>query len=157
MSGGREEHAYELSPVGLPGRDRVLVADGQVDRIQRDRVAPSRSRRARPLPRRRRRPRRRCSSSGGSGRLAVEEALVVRRVVLLVETGREAEIRQLDVAVLVDQDVVRLDVAARAWGVLFPRSATVLLLAGEKCRARTHRWMKPSLWTASIARTHSAM
>lgn len=85
---------YELASVGLPGRNRVLAADGEVDRVERDRVAPVvgrlRGRRA-----------------------AVEQALVVRRVVLLVEAGRESKVGQLDVPVLVDQDVVRLDVAVR--------------------------------------------
>ena len=48
------------------------------------------------------------------GRLAVEQTLVVGRVVLLVEAGGETKVGQLDVAVLVDEDVVGLDVAARS-------------------------------------------
>lgn len=41
---------------------------------------------------------------------AAEQALVVGRVVLLVEAGREAKVGQLDVAGAVDEDVVGFDV-----------------------------------------------
>jgi len=42
----------------------------------------------------------------------IQETLVVARLVLLMEPGGKTEIGQLDMPVLVDQDVVRLDVSA---------------------------------------------
>lgn len=41
----------------------------------------------------------------------MQELLVVRGLVLLVEAGREAEIGQLDVSAAVEKDVVGFDVA----------------------------------------------
>ena len=43
---------------------------------------------------------------------AAEQLLIVGRLVLLVEAGREAEVGELEVAVAVEEDVVGLDVAA---------------------------------------------
>lgn len=68
---------------------------------------------------------------------AVEQALVVRRVVLLVEAGREAKVRQLDVPVLVDQDVVRLDVAVRRMDPLDQYAARLKRAEVEARRRRT--------------------
>jgi hypothetical protein len=48
----------------------------------------------------------------GGGILVIEQALVVGRVVLLVEAGREAKVGELDVAVLVNEDIIGFDVAA---------------------------------------------
>ena len=81
---GRVRH----DPTGLtPGVNRGPVADRQVYLVQRDRVPVARL-----------------------VRLAREQFLVVRVVVQGVEAGREAEVGQLDVAVLVKEDVVRFDV-----------------------------------------------
>lgn len=51
-----------------------------------------------------------------SGIPTAEQALVVGRVVLLVEAGREAKVGQLDVAGAVDQDVVGFDITVGAEG-----------------------------------------
>lgn len=66
---------------------------------------------------------------------------------LLVEASREAEVREFDVSVLVDQDVIRLDVSKEQASV----AGCTLSNSG------THRWIKPMLCTASMAKTHSAM
>lgn len=84
----------EFAPVRLPRRDRIFRIDRQVDRVDHDRV-PAAVHRTRDRP-----------SPFGT----FQQALVVRRVVLFVEPGRETEIRQLDVSVLVDQNVVGFDV-----------------------------------------------
>lgn len=47
----------------------------------------------------------------GRGGRAVQELLVVRGLVLLVEAGGEAEVGQLDVSTAVEEDVVGFDVA----------------------------------------------
>lgn len=41
----------------------------------------------------------------------IQKALVVRRVVLLVEAGGKTEVGQLDMTILVDQNVVGFDIA----------------------------------------------
>jgi len=46
----------------------------------------------------------------------IQETLVVTRVVLFMEPGGEAEIGQLDMTVLVNQDIVRLDVSVAGRG-----------------------------------------
>jgi hypothetical protein len=68
--------------------------------------------------------------------------------VLLVEARREAKVGELDVALGVDEDVVRLDVAAQG---------PVSLATRRRSVRAAHRWMKPSLWMPSSASTHSAM
>lgn len=91
----------QLPPVRLPRRDRVLRAHRQMNRVDHHRV-PRPSSRVIRLSRRRTRhvP-------------SVEQALVVGRVVLLLESCRETEVRELDVASGVDEDVVGFDVSAR--------------------------------------------
>jgi hypothetical protein len=99
----KEEKTHQFPPVRLPSRDRILTRHRQVDRVERNRVPPTIARRPRPRSPTCRIP-------------ALEQALVVRRVVLLVEAGRESEVGELDVTVFVDQDVVGFDVAVRGGG-----------------------------------------
>jgi hypothetical protein len=89
--------AYELPTVRLPSRDLVLARHSQMDRVDHHAV-----------PRRLR--------SGRRGRdtiRGIQETLIVARVVLLMEPGGKAEIRQLDVSVLVNQNIIRFDVSVR--------------------------------------------
>jgi hypothetical protein len=51
------------------------------------------------------------SGRGDNASRRVEQTLVVRRVMLLVESRRQAKIREFDMAVFVDQDIVGLDVS----------------------------------------------
>ena len=78
--------AYEFPTVRLPGRYLVLAGHGQVDGVDHHAV-----------PRRLR---------GGGWRCyairRIQEALVVARVVLFMESSGKAEIRQLDMPILVD-------------------------------------------------------
>ena len=46
----------------------------------------------------------------------IQETLVVTRVVLLMEPSRKTEIGQLDMTILVNQDIVRLDVSVTGRG-----------------------------------------
>ena len=87
--------AYKLPTICLPRRNLVLVRHCEIDGIHHDAV-----------PR---------SLSGCGGRLHgvvwVQQPLVVTRIVLFVEARRQPKVRQFDVAVLVDEDIVRLDIA----------------------------------------------
>lgn len=51
-------------------------------------------------------------SRGGRGNAirGVKQALVVTGIVLFMEPGRQTEIRQLDVSIFVNEDVIRLDI-----------------------------------------------
>jgi hypothetical protein len=69
--------------------------------------------------------------------------------VLLVETGREAEIGQLDVTETVNENVIGFDVAEMVSYLVVQRAI--------QSRQLTNRWMKPKLWTASMAKIHSAI
>lgn len=51
------------------------------------------------------------ANSTGTGGLGRQQVLVVRRIMLLVETSREAEISKLDVTTTIKQDIVRFDVS----------------------------------------------
>lgn len=115
-----------------PSVDLVAVGHGEVDCVDHDRVAGTRVV---------------LLFAGGIG-AAFEETLVIVLVVRLVKTGREAEVRELDVAIFIDEDVVGFDITEDN---KFPGPKT----SGEGFRA--HRWMNPNLWTASIAQTHCAM
>lgn len=115
----------ELATRLAPSVDLVAVAHGELDLVEGDGLAVC-LRRAAPAVR--------------------HELLVVRSVVLLVETGGESEVGELDVTTAVEKDVVRLDVAG-----------SVSTNGNQIGPEYTHRWMKPSLWTASIARVISAM
>lgn len=115
-------------PAGLaPGVDLVAVGDRQLDLVDADRVAVL---------------------VDGLRAVRRHELLIVRRSVLLGEASRETEVSELNVSASVQEDIVGLDV-------------TVVWLVNRKpnCPPRkvTYRWMKPSLWTASMARTISAM
>lgn len=87
--------AYKFPTIRLPGRNLILAGHGQVNGIDHHAI-----------------PRRLC---GGRWRRyatrRIQETLVVARIVLLMKPGREAEIRQLDMPILVDQDIIRLDIS----------------------------------------------
>ena len=118
---------HELPPVGLPRGDGVLRAQRERNRVDGNRVAPALLL---------------------LGRVALEQPLVVGAIVLLVEARREAKVGELNVTLGVDEDVVRLDVAAQG---------PVSLGTKRRFMLTAHRWMKPSLWMPSSASTHSAM
>lgn len=87
---------HELASVRLPGSDGV-ARHRQVNRVHHDRIS------------------RACTFVGRWSRWArnittIQKSLVVRRVVLLLETGRKSEIRELDVTRRVDKNIVWLDV-----------------------------------------------
>ena len=88
--GSADGRVGELASRLAPRVDLVAIADRELDLVEVDAVA--------------------VVAGAGFGRLAVHELLVVRRIVLFVETSREAEVCQLDVAMLVKQDVVGFDV-----------------------------------------------
>lgn len=55
----------------------------------------------------------RCLCGGGRGGdtiRGVKEPLVVTGIMLFMEPGRQTEVRQLDVAIFVNEDVVGLDI-----------------------------------------------
>lgn len=91
---------HQLPPVGLPCSDRILRAHRQMNTVDHDRVPILRP--PSTIPTRRRTP---------SATRSVEQARVVGRVVLLLEACRETEVGELDVALGVNEDVVRLDVS----------------------------------------------
>ena len=67
------------------------------------------------IPRRLRGGRRGCNAIRG-----VQKSLVITRIVLLMEPGGKPEIGQLDVAILVNQNVIRFDISTSqmiAWAV----------------------------------------
>lgn len=83
----------------------------------------------------------------GLVRLALQKLLVIVVVMQLVETSRQTEISQLDMTTAVQKNVVGLDV-----------SAVCISPVQDHMRcSRPHLWIKPSLWTASMARTISAI
>lgn len=82
--------------------------------------------------------------------LSLEELLVVVVVVQLVEAGGETKVSQLDMAASVEENVIRLDITA----VEVSRDSGRTRICGNR---PTYRWMKPNLWTASMASTISAM
>lgn len=88
--GGSDGRVGHQPPRAPPVVDLGPVADRQVDLVDGDRVAVV----ARLVG------------------LSLEELLVVVVVVQLVEAGRQAEIRQLDVAAPVEEDVVWFDISA---------------------------------------------
>lgn len=92
-----DRRVCKLPAVCFPGGNVLLASHCEVDGIDHNRVARLLAARGR------------VTVVGDVS--AAEQLLVVCRVVLLVEAGRESEIRQLDVARLVDQNVIRLNVS----------------------------------------------
>ena len=84
----------------------------------------------------------------GSVGFSLEQLLIVIVVVELMEARRQTKVGQLDVAAPVQQDIIGLDITAQ------PVSVCGSPMSSEW---QTDRWMKPSLWTDSIAKTISAM
>ena len=76
---------------------------------------------------------------------ASEELSVIGRLVLFVKAGGKTKVGQLDVTTAIQQNVVGLDVPAACQP------------PGTRRQEMADRWMKPSLWTASMARAISAM
>ena len=64
----------------------------------------------------------------------VEKTLVVRRVMLFVESGGETKVGQFDVAILVNKNIIWFYITMR-------RLACIHLVLNVK----THRWIKPIL------------
>lgn len=78
-----------------PSVDLVAVGHGEMDCVDHHRVASTRVV---------------LLLAGGVG-AAFEETLVVVLVVCFVESGREAEVGELDVTIFIDEDVVGFDIA----------------------------------------------
>ena len=92
---GRADGRVGHQPPRLSPRvDLVAVGHSEVDGIHHDRVS---------------RPRRLLLGGRWTGAV-FEEPLVVGLVVRLMEARRQAEVREFDVAILVDQDVVGFDI-----------------------------------------------
>jgi hypothetical protein len=98
--GSTDSGISQLSSIGLPGSDISFTGHLQVDSIDHDAVSSSSVR-----------------STGIEIRRVVfraisasQQTLVIGRIMLLMEPGRQSEIGQFDVTLSIDQDVVGLDV-----------------------------------------------
>ncbi|SRR6266404_8031603 len=83
--------AYQLPAIRFPRCNLIFACHGQVDGVHHHTV-PSCLRRC-------------CWGRCTIG--LVEESLVITRVMVFVESSRQAKVRQFDMSIFVDQDVVR--------------------------------------------------
>lgn len=83
--------AHQLPAIRFPCCNLILACHCQVDGVYHHAVPCSL--------------RRRCWGRCTIG--LIEESLVITRVVILVETSRQAKVRQFDMSIFIDQNVVR--------------------------------------------------
>lgn len=87
------DNPYQLSSICLPSGNLVFTGHSKVDRIDHDTVA-----------------RWRCAWLLGSIR-RFQEALVVRRVVLFMESSRQTKVGKFDMSLSINKNIVWLDVS----------------------------------------------